>query len=71
MHTYLIWLKRILWLLAVCCAIFAGFGYFGMSPDGPDGGGAIALIYAAIIGAIGFAVTALATHFIAKNFQQK
>ena len=71
MYVYLTWLKRILLVMAFGCAVFAAIGYVSLSPDGLDGGGAIALIYAAIIGAIGFSVTALATHFIARNFQEK
>jgi len=71
MQTYFKWLTRILILLAIMCAVFAGWGYFNKSPDGLDGGGAIAVLYTAIVGALGFSVTAFATHLIGRNFGKK
>ena len=67
MQTYLKWLTRLLTTLAVACAAVAAYAYLNQSPDGLDGGGAIAILYAALVGALGFGFTAIATHFIARR----
>ena len=67
MKTYLTWLTRLLVLLTIVCAIAAVVMYFSLSPDGLDGAGAIAMLYSAILGTIGFGISALAAYFIARN----
>lgn len=67
MKTYLTWITRILVLLTLLCAIAATFMYFGLSPDGLDGAGAVAMLYSAILGVFGFGVSALAAYFISRN----
>ena len=67
MKTYLKWLTRLLFLLTILCAAAAVVMYFSLSPSGLDGGGGIALLYAAILGTIGFGISGLAAWFIARN----
>lgn len=67
MQTYLQWLARILALMAIVCLALALTAYFSMSPSGLDGGGGIALLYAALVGTIGFGISAIAAHLIRKN----
>ena len=67
MKTYLKWLTRLLFALTLACAVTAAIMYFSLSPAGLDGAGAIAFLYAAILGTFGFGISALAAHFIARN----
>ncbi len=67
MKTYLTWLTRLLVLLTMICAVAAIFMYLGLSPDGHDGAGAIAILYSAVLGMFGFGISAFAAYFIARN----
>lgn len=70
MDSFLKWVTRLLVLLTLICAVSAGIMYFSMSADGLDGAGATAILYATLVGTIGFGVSALAAFLIRKNFSQ-